>query len=212
MATLYPIFLDLENRPVLVVGGGTVALRKVVGLIETGARITVVSPAFEAELESMPITRVAHGYEPAHMTLADWVLAFAATSDAKVNDMVAGDARARGILCCRVDAPEDGDFVNGAMGAAGGIRVAVSTGKASPVIAARVRNGMLQGIDPVLVAWTRLMEGWRTTVLTRVADPGRRRTLLKRLAGEQMEKVLRQEGDAGAQRVFENWVREASGK
>ena len=54
----YPVFLDLKDRPVLVVGAGKVALRKTRGLVEAGARITVVAPEWEPEFEELPVRLV----------------------------------------------------------------------------------------------------------------------------------------------------------
>jgi len=54
----YPVFLDLKDRPVLVVGAGKIALRKTVGLLESGARITVVAPDILPEFETLPVRLV----------------------------------------------------------------------------------------------------------------------------------------------------------
>ena len=56
MAPYYPIFLDLQGKPVLVAGAGKVALRKTTGLLEAGARVTVVAPRAEPEFAQLPVT------------------------------------------------------------------------------------------------------------------------------------------------------------
>jgi siroheme synthase-like protein len=210
-ATLYPIFLNLDNAPVLIVGGGSVALRKTLGLMTAGARITIVSPAFVPELEQLSIIRVAQHYDPAHITLSRWKLVFAATDNAEVNAAVARDAAAYRILCCRADSGEESDFVGGAMGTAGGVTVAISTDKASPVLAARLRDAAVAGLDPVLVEWTGLLSVWRATAIARIRDAAARRALLKRIAGPEMEGVFRLRGRAGAEQSFTQWLTEAGG-
>src|SRR5215471_17853812 len=74
----YPIFLDLESRPVLVVGAGKVALRKTRGLIEAGARVTVIAPRHRPEFEALPVRLVGRAFRPSD--LAGAVLVFAATN------------------------------------------------------------------------------------------------------------------------------------
>jgi precorrin-2 dehydrogenase / sirohydrochlorin ferrochelatase len=209
--TLYPIFLNLDNAPVLIVGGGSVALRKTLGLLTAGARITVVSPAFAPELEQLHIIRVAQHYDPAHITLSRWKLVFAATGDSEVNAAVARDAAVYRILCCRADSGAESDFVGGAMGFAGGVTVAISTDKASPVLAARLRDAAVAGLDPVLVEWTGLLAVWRAKVIACIRDAASRRALLKRISGPEMEGVYRQRGRAGAEESFSQWLNEAGG-
>ena len=206
---LYPVFLDLCRRPVLIVGGGSVALRKAAGLTAAGARVTVVSPAFCTELETLDIARVAQSYDSTHMTMTPWRLVFAATNDPAVNRAVAADAASHGLLCCRCDEAAAGDFVGGAVGSAGEITLAVSTGKASPVMAVKIRDQALAGIDPVLVTWTELLASWRESVLSQVKKEPLRRAFLQRLAGAEMEAILRAQGARGAQKHFAAWLREA---
>lgn len=203
---LYPIFLDLRGQPVLIVGGGSVGLRKARGLIATGARLTVVSPNFCEEIELLDVARLAQDYDASHMTMERWRLVFAATDAAQVNTQVAYDAAAAGLLCCRCDDPEESDFVSGAMGSKGGITIAVSTGKAAPVLAGRVRDAAVDAIDPLLVTWTQRFSAWRTQVLAQVRNATARRQLLQRLAGPEMEELLRRAGAAGAEKAFARWL------
>src|ERR1035438_6583048 len=72
----YPVFLDLKDRPVLVVGAGKVALRKTRGLVEAGARITVVAPECEPEFEDLPVRLGRRGFRASDM--ANALLVFAA--------------------------------------------------------------------------------------------------------------------------------------
>src|SRR5690349_12848987 len=79
----YPIFLNLEGRPAVVVGAGRVALRKVRGLVEAGARVTVVAPRSEPEFAALPLRMVARRFRASDLKGA--ALVFAATDDRKVN-------------------------------------------------------------------------------------------------------------------------------
>src|SRR4051812_34902939 len=95
----YPIFVNLAQRPVLVVGGGHVGLRKTRSLLEYGAHVTVVSPEFAADFETLSeVECVVARYAAFHMGQKPWRLVFAATDVTAVNGQVHKDADARGIL------------------------------------------------------------------------------------------------------------------
>jgi siroheme synthase-like protein len=207
---LYPIFLNLENRHVLIVGGGAVGARKAAGLLQARAVVSVVSPAFSPELESLSLTRIAENYDPRHMGLCSWSLVFAATNDATVNARVAADAAAHSSPCNRADAPDQSDFSNGAaapLGTSG--TLAVSTGSSSPVLAGKIRDAAAAAIDPLLITWSDLLAQWRAGALASVKNPAARRALLLRIAGAEMEKILRDSGAAGAEKAFRSWLASA---
>ncbi|MCZ6748013.1 MAG: bifunctional precorrin-2 dehydrogenase/sirohydrochlorin ferrochelatase [SAR324 cluster bacterium] len=142
MASLFPIFLDLRSRPVLVVGGGPVARQKLEALSSSGARITVVAMRFSAEcreaaarIGAEPIERA---YRPAD--LDGVALAFAATGIGDVNRTVVRDARARGIPVNAVDDPEHCDFHTPAMLHRGPVSIALSTEGRFPGLAKALRK------------------------------------------------------------------------
>jgi precorrin-2 dehydrogenase / sirohydrochlorin ferrochelatase len=226
-APAYPLFLNLVQQPVLVVGGGSVGLRKTRGLIECAARVTVVSPVFAPGFEKIQdVERIEALYAATHMARKLWRLVFAATNRAEVNQQVQKHAEAAGTLCCRADEPDEGDFSSGASvrvgatrkpdgrgvraaGNIGGLVLAISTAGASPVLAARICREAAQGIDPVLPVFADLLADWRGQIKATIADLRVRRELLQRLAGEEMEAVVRNSGKVAAQRVFEQWYEAA---
>jgi siroheme synthase-like protein len=142
MFPLYPVFLDLAGRACLVVGGGAVAERKVEGLLAAGARVTVVSPDLTPGLRGHADRRVlewtSRAFGPSDLDGME--LAFVATSDPEVNRRAAGEAKARGIRVNVADDPEACDFHVPAVLRRGPVSVAVSTGGASPALAAWLRN------------------------------------------------------------------------
>jgi siroheme synthase-like protein len=206
-APLYPLFLHLRNLPVLIVGGGGVAARKAASLAESHARITVVSPDFHADLAvNGKITKHRTIYRSSHMSEKPWRLVFAATDRRAVNARVQKDARAARILCCRCDEPECGDFANGATVRRHSVTLALSTGGASPTLAARLREQAIAGLDPTLLALADLHCGWRVLVKKEVPSLAARTELLKRLGGEEMESHLRAKGTKAAQKLFAQWL------
>jgi siroheme synthase-like protein len=206
-APLYPLFLHLRNLPVLVVGGGAVAARKVVTLLESRARVTVVSPDFHGDLAGNgKIIKRRAVYAASHMGQKPWRLVFAATDSRAVNARVQKDARAARILCCRCDEPERGDFANGAAVYCRPVTLALSTGGASPTLAARLREKAVAGLDPTLLALADLHREWRVRIKKHVPSLVIRTELLKRLGGEEMEAHLRAKGVKGAEKLFAQWL------
>jgi len=218
------MFLDLVQRPVLVVGGGAVALRKTKGLVESAARVTVVAPQFQPGFEGIKdIERIVGHYAATHMAKKMWRLVFAATNNKDVNGQVQKHAQAAGIFCCRCDDLEEGDFSSGAterlaankkadgrgvsaVANLGGVTLVVSTCGASPALSARICRQAAAAIDPVLPRLANMLTEWLTTAKVQIPDPAIRRVLLQRLAGEDMEQALRNSGDAGAQKLFEQFL------
>jgi siroheme synthase-like protein len=134
----YPVFLDLKDRPVLVVGAGKIALRKTRGLLEAGARITVVAPEMEPEFEDLPVRRVVRRFRAAD--LAGVLLVFAATNDRLANHRVGVAAKGRGIFANIADCAPECDFVVPARVQRGTVQIAVSTGAESPRLSAELRR------------------------------------------------------------------------
>jgi siroheme synthase-like protein len=142
----YMACLDLEGRSVLVVGAGNVALEKVRGLLECGARVTVVAPEARAELLALPVEWLARGYHSSD--LRGRFLVVAATSSTPLNRRVFADAETRSMLCNVVDVPELCSVILPAVHREGPIAVAVSTGGASPALAQRIRDDVAAIVGP----------------------------------------------------------------
>ena len=134
----YPIFLDLTGKRVVVVGAGRVALRKTRGLLEAGARVTVIAPRVEPEFERLPVTLFRRRFRASD--LAGALLAFAATDDRRVNRTIAAAAQKRAIPVNVADSRAECDFILPARIRRGNLQVAVSTGGSSPRLAAALRR------------------------------------------------------------------------
>ena len=153
--------LRLEGRNCVIVGGGRIATRKVKGLIQANARVTIISPQLTAELEALADEgRIAAQIKPySHGDLARLLplLVFAATDDAAVNRAVADEARSIGALVNTVDNAEGGDFQNMATARRGSITVTVGTGGISPALAKNLAARLAAHItdDDVRAASTR---------------------------------------------------------
>ena len=142
----YPVFLDIAGKPVIVVGGGNIALQKVEGLIAAGAEVTLVSPdllpGLQEMVESGQITHINREYEPGD--LEGYKLAFVATDDRSTNATITNEGRERGIWVNAVDDPPNCDFIMPGVIRQGDLVVAVSTSGGSPAMARKVREDLEQ--------------------------------------------------------------------
>jgi precorrin-2 dehydrogenase/sirohydrochlorin ferrochelatase len=142
----YMACLDLRGRSCLVVGGGPIALEKAEGLIDCGARVTVVAPEISLAVRALPVNLVEREYESGD--LDGQFLVIAATDDQWVNRRVSGDAEARSLLCNVADVPELCNFILPAVYRQDPIAIAVSTGGASPALAQRIREEIAEVVGP----------------------------------------------------------------
>lgn len=138
----YPIFLNIEGRRCVVIGGGPVAERKVEGLLRDGASVTVISPSLTKCLESLAneekIRYLARDYREGD--LAEYQLAFVATGDDGVNAAVAREGSERGVWVNAADDPAHCDFILPSVLRRGELVVAVATGGSSPALSRVIRE------------------------------------------------------------------------
>ena len=134
--------IDMQGKRAVIVGGGTVALRKLRSLLEAGVSVHVaamsVCPEISALNDSGVVSVTLGGYTASDLDTA--FLVVAATDDALVNDQICADARARRILVTVADNPAAGDCTFPAVLRRGDLEIAVSTGGRCPTFAADVRN------------------------------------------------------------------------
>jgi siroheme synthase-like protein len=179
--SLYPVFLNLAGRNVVVIGGGKVALRKTRVLVRAGAVVTVVAPRFARGFEKLPVGRVDQPYRPSHLRGA--AVAFAASDDRAVNASVMNVCRAKGILVNVCDDAAGCDFHVPAALRDGSVAVAVSTNGAAPAVGARLKRE----IRALLAAgWAQRAEEAgrkRADLRARGVPPARRRRILRDFAG-----------------------------
>jgi precorrin-2 dehydrogenase/sirohydrochlorin ferrochelatase len=182
--SLFPMFVKLDGRQVLVVGAGQVGEPKIRGLLPTGARIRVV-----ADNASVAVREWARNgeivLEERGFVLSDLdnvFLVVGATSSRDLNEFVFGEARARGILCNVVDVPEQCDFYYPAVVQRGDLQIAISTSGQSPSLAQKLRQQLERQFGPGYAHWVAELGETRRKVLASDLDPERKRFLLQSLA------------------------------
>ncbi len=151
----YLVGLDLTGRRVVVVGGGTVAQRRIAGLLAAGADVEVVAPAVTPAIEAMitagELGWIARGYRDGDLDGA-WY-AIACTDDPAVNAAVGAEAHRRRVFCVRADHAPAGSAVTPAVGRHDGLTVGVLAGRA-PRRAAAVRTALVEAVAAGLVSDT----------------------------------------------------------
>jgi siroheme synthase-like protein len=150
----YPVNLVVAGRTCVVVGGGTVAARKVDGLLAAGADVVVIAPEIDERIRTQPVRLVERSYRNGDLTGA-W-LAIVATGDPKTNRAVRADGDAAGIWINAADDPEACSFTLPAVVRRGPVMVAVSTGGHSPGLAAWIKEEVGARLGPevaVLAEW-----------------------------------------------------------
>lgn len=193
-ASQYGAFLQLVDSKCLVVGGGTIAVRKIQGLVETGAHLVIVSPELDPRLVDVLLmgthTHIKRCYE-AHDVLG-MRLVFAATNDADVNARVAQDASAQGILVNVADNPSLCSFMVPSVIARGDVSIAIGSAGQSPALT-RALKQYLEPLLPIAIgALARYLSSLREQILSLHLPEHERHEWLKRLISVEMLEAWRQ--------------------
>jgi precorrin-2 dehydrogenase/sirohydrochlorin ferrochelatase len=193
MKSLFPMFVKLDGREVLVVGAGKVGEPKIRGLVPTGARIRVVareaSQGVREWAQNGEIILEERGFVPAD--LDNIFLVVVATSSRDLNQQVYHEAQSRHILCNVVDVPEQCDFYYPAVVQRGDLQIAISTSGQSPSLAQKIRQQLERQFGPGYAHWVAALGETRRRVLSSSLDPERKRDLLQSLASaEAFEAVI----------------------
>lgn len=180
----YPMFVDVEGRRALVVGGGPVATEKVEKLLDHGAAIRLVSPEVTPELQRLIDDGRIHEfhrrpYEPGDLDACFMVIA--ATNLDAVNRMVWQDAEAMNLLCNVVDVPPMCNFIVPSIVRRGELALAVSTGGASPVVARHIRLQLEEQYGAEWEALVALLRELREELKVRYLDMPSRSDAVERL-------------------------------
>jgi precorrin-2 dehydrogenase / sirohydrochlorin ferrochelatase len=193
------MMLDVRTRRIVIIGGGNVASRKALGLVEAEAtNVQAVAPQFTAEFPKS-VALITAQYEKSHIESA--ALVFAATNDPQVNSTVVRDAHELGLLVCRADTDEEqaGDFITPAKLREGAITVTVAAG--SPALAVVIRNGLAQHLDK---RWRLMADAMLTLrpmiVAAPQTDPDARAGIFRDLATQDALDVLARDGPDGLKR------------
>lgn len=182
----YPIFLNLESKRAVVIGGGSVAARKIISLIDSKARIVLVADHIDQALETECLKAgfevIIAKYSKEYLVGA--TIAFAATNDRKVNQQIYKDCQELEILCNVPDNPELCDFFVPAVLKRGDLQIAVCTQGASPAYAGHIRKKLEEIFTEKHGDFLSELEQTRERIMAEVTDSAQRKVILGELAGD----------------------------
>jgi precorrin-2 dehydrogenase / sirohydrochlorin ferrochelatase len=199
----YPVCLvNLEDQHMVLIGGGKVAARKAMALLEAGAQLTAISPDFVEEFSLLAekytaLCLVKRPYQDGDLDGA--FLAIAATDAPEINRAVWDEARRRGCLVNVVDDPQHCNFIVPAVLQRGEIKIAISTGGASPALARRLKERLDQVVVPEYAGLADLLAELRPELIARYPAGEARLDAALRLVDADLLDVLRQQGRSAAQ-------------
>jgi precorrin-2 dehydrogenase/sirohydrochlorin ferrochelatase len=194
----YPIFIDLNGKKAVVVGGGTIAERKVRTLLECGAAVTVVSPEATHGISELASTGdiqwIERRYEPGD--LAGAFCTYASTDDTPVNTAVYEEATRNSQLCNVVDVPPLCNFIVPSIVDRGDLCIAISSSGNSPALAKRLKAQLGNEYGNEWRALNDLLGRLRPEVKRRYPEEAPRNDILKRMLDAGLMDLLR-EGRVG---------------
>jgi precorrin-2 dehydrogenase/sirohydrochlorin ferrochelatase len=167
----YPINLQISHQPCVVVGGGSVAERKVAGLLAAGGTVTVLSPDLTRNLaalvEEKKITHVARTYQQGDVK--GYFIVICATDNSSINQLIAEEGRNLGALVNVADAPELGNFSVPSQIAHGDLLLTISTGGKSPALAKKLREELEEQYGPEYGTYLDLVAKARAQIKTQIS-------------------------------------------
>ena len=200
----YPLFLDLADTSVLVVGAGEVGLRKAAVLLRaTPARLDLLDPFMDevktlSRLGTHPLLRLhRRAFTPAD--IAGRSLVFAATDKREVNALVSSLCREKNILCNVADAPGEGNFIVPSLINADGLTIAVSTGGQSPALAKKLRRELEAWVEKRYSPLLFLLGRLRPLLLALDLPTNENSSIFRRLVNSPLADLL-QDNDYGSAR------------
>jgi precorrin-2 dehydrogenase/sirohydrochlorin ferrochelatase len=192
--------VGLQSRKTVVIGGGSIAARKVEGLLATGAQVTVISPALVPELQllidSERINYIQRSYQVGDLESA--YLVIAATNDISTNQAVWTEAIKRNCLVNVVDDPEHSTFILPAILQRGEMSVAISTGGGSPALARRLRERLEKIIGPEYGILTELLANLRPDLMESFSPGKARLQAALRIVDSDILQIIASQGKEAA--------------
>lgn len=189
----YPIYLNIKEKHCVVIGGGSVAERKVNSLLDAGAKVTVISPEITHALEDLRserrITVVSRPYHEGDLEGA--LIAYAATDNEDINKEISKEAKSKGVLLNIVDEPKRCDFIVPSVVERGRLSIAVSTGGASPALAKELRAELEERYGEEYATFLEIMAAIRQKLLTKERESDKNRKIFNKLASSSIPEMIK---------------------
>lgn len=192
----YPIFLELKDRRVVVIGGGTVATRKAQSLLDAGARLVLIAEKIDDTLINLCQNKNAEIIESRYSKnyLSRAVLAIAATNDHQLNRQIYKDCQELEILCNVVDEPQMCDFFVPAVVKRRDLQIAIGTEGACPAYSGHLREKLEQLFTEKHGEFLTELQAFRKHTIESITDLNSRKALLGELAGDESFEYFTEKG------------------
>jgi precorrin-2 dehydrogenase/sirohydrochlorin ferrochelatase len=202
----YPINLNIQTRPCLVVGGGRVGARKVETLCQCGAQVTVVSPEVVPELLELSGDRTIRLKQRAYRSsdVEGMFLVIGATNDEALNRQIHSDAERHQLLCNIADRPEICNFILPAIVRRGDFTLAISTAGKSPAFAKHIRKQLQAQYGPEYGLMLDLMGAIRTRLLAEAHAPEEHKPLFEQLIAADLLGLVKERDAAQIDSLLES--------
>ncbi len=193
----YPLYLDIQNRKCLVVGGGSVGTRKVMTLMDCGASVTVVSPDFTTQLFQLADTRAIKLKKRSYRSsdIDGIFLVIGATNNEELNRQISEDAQRLNKLCNIVDRPEACNFILPSFINRGDLIIAVSTSGKSPALAKKLRKDLENEFGQEYAEFLRLMGVIRQRLLSKNRDSKTHKYLFEQLISRGLIEMIKNQNE-----------------
>ncbi len=190
----YPAYLDLRDCLCVVIGGGAVAERKTLSLLEASAAVTVISPTLTPRLRELSEAGAIRHLQKAfdEQDLDNACLVIAATDAPEVNRSAARACRKKRVLVNVAAPPEEGNFIVPSTVARGELLIAVSTGGASPALSRKIRQELEKHYGPEYGLFLQKLTAVRQRILENISDENERRNIFQALVDSDILGLLRQ--------------------
>lgn len=206
----YPIYLDLEGRHIVLVGGGTVALRKAEVLLGAGARLVIIAEQTNEALTVLGkqgrVELVRGKYAKQYITEA--VLVIAATNNRQVNEQIYRDCQSLEVLCNVVDDPDLCDFFVPAVIRRGDLQIAIGTDGYCPAYAGHLRKRLEAIITEEHGRFLAELEGIRRQIIEALTAPAERKALLGELVDDSSFEYFKANGPNAWRERAEGLIKE----
>lgn len=213
MSCYYPIYLNLKNKPCVVVGGGKVAERKVKSLVACGAQVLVISPELNQELQELyqkGLIRYREGIFSSQ-DLSGSLLVIGATDSCQTNSEIAKQAHRQGILVNIVDSPEECDFIVPATVERGNLLISISTGGKSPALARKIREELEEKYGEEYAEFLELMGDLREVLKEEISDQQQRERVFQFLIESDIIQSIRMGQKEQGQKRAREIIKKACG-
>jgi precorrin-2 dehydrogenase/sirohydrochlorin ferrochelatase len=206
----FPIYLDLKDRNILVVGAGHEAESKVLQLLQTGAQLKLISDTQPHYLTNFKKYKN-FAFEQRKFSAADlqgaW-LVISTLEDRNINEYIYSTATERNILCNVVDVTDLCSFIFPAIVTQGDVNIAISTSGKSPALAQNIKEKISDYIGPEYGFLAEILGRKRKELIKKIPDKKERSKLFHRLVDSDALELLRQNRDYDAEKLISRIIKE----